>query len=114
MNSPNTGRFPHRSANYSTARRAQLEESLPSVFCRDSRGYDRTFFERHRNAFGSASGVPTAGLRGRFPPRRRDWLLILEAGEIRGAGQMLLGIGLVFLAMGIIRSAGTAAATNRP
>src|ERR1700732_3655037 len=38
--------------------------------------------------------------------------LFLKRAIFRGAGQMLLGIGLVFLAMGIIGSAGTAAATN--
>jgi phosphate:Na+ symporter len=38
--------------------------------------------------------------------------LFLKRALFRGAGQMLLGIGLVFLAMGIISSAGTAAATN--
>jgi hypothetical protein len=38
--------------------------------------------------------------------------LFLKRAIFRGAGQMLLGIGLVFLAMGIIGSAGTAAAKN--
>jgi phosphate:Na+ symporter len=38
--------------------------------------------------------------------------LFLKRAIFRGAGQMLLGIGLVFLAMGIIGSAGTAAAAN--
>jgi len=38
--------------------------------------------------------------------------LFLKRTIFRGAGQMLLGIGLVFLAMGIIGSAGTAAAAN--
>ena len=38
--------------------------------------------------------------------------LFSKRAIFRGAGQMLLGIGLVFLAMGIIGSAGTAAATN--
>jgi phosphate:Na+ symporter len=38
--------------------------------------------------------------------------LFLKRAIFRGAGQMLLGIGLVFLAIGIIGSAGTAAATN--
>lgn len=38
--------------------------------------------------------------------------LFLKRAMFRGTGQMLLGIGLVFLAMGIIGSAGTAAATN--
>src|SRR6202047_2936879 len=38
--------------------------------------------------------------------------LFLKRAIFRGAGQMLLGIGLVFLAMGIIASAGTAAAAN--
>lgn len=39
--------------------------------------------------------------------------LFLKRPIFRGAGQMLLGIGLVFLAMGIISSAGAAAASNR-
>jgi phosphate:Na+ symporter len=38
--------------------------------------------------------------------------LFLKRAIFRGPGQMLLGIGLVFLAMGIIGSAGTAAAAN--
>jgi phosphate:Na+ symporter len=38
--------------------------------------------------------------------------LFLKRAIFRGPGQMLLGIGLVFLAMGIIGSAGTAAAKN--
>jgi phosphate:Na+ symporter len=38
--------------------------------------------------------------------------LFLKRTLFRGAGQMLLGIGLVFLAMGIIGLAGTAAAKN--
>jgi phosphate:Na+ symporter len=38
--------------------------------------------------------------------------LFLQRALFRGVGQMLLGIGLVFLAMGIIGSAGTAAAKN--
>ena len=38
--------------------------------------------------------------------------LFLKRAIFRGAGQMLLGIGLVFLAMGIIGLAGTAAAAN--
>ncbi|HYY27704.1 MAG TPA: Na/Pi cotransporter family protein [Chthoniobacterales bacterium] len=38
--------------------------------------------------------------------------LFLKRAIFRGAGQMLLGLGLVFLAMGIISSAGTAAAAN--
>lgn len=38
--------------------------------------------------------------------------LFLTRAIFRGIGQMLLGIGLIFLAMGIIGSAGTAAATN--
>ena len=38
--------------------------------------------------------------------------LFLKRTIFRGAGQMLLGIGLVFLAMGIIGLAGTAAAAN--
>jgi phosphate:Na+ symporter len=38
--------------------------------------------------------------------------LFLKRAIFRGTGQMLLGIGLVFLAMGIIGSAGTAAAAN--
>jgi phosphate:Na+ symporter len=38
--------------------------------------------------------------------------LFLKRPLFRGAGQMLLGIGLVFLAMGIIGSAGNAAAKN--
>ena len=39
--------------------------------------------------------------------------LFLKRALFRGAGQMLLGIGLVFLAMGMISSAGAAAASNR-
>ncbi|MBV8415980.1 MAG: Na/Pi cotransporter family protein [Verrucomicrobia bacterium] len=39
--------------------------------------------------------------------------LFLKRALFRGAGQMLLGIGLVFLAMGVISSAGAAAASNR-
>src|ERR1700676_5542355 len=39
--------------------------------------------------------------------------LFLKRALFRGAGQMLLGIGLLFLAMGTIASAGTAASTNR-
>ena len=39
--------------------------------------------------------------------------LFLKRAIFRGPGQMLLGIGLVFLAMGIISSAGAAAASNR-
>jgi phosphate:Na+ symporter len=38
--------------------------------------------------------------------------LFLKRAIFRGPGQMLLGIGLVFLAMGIIGSAGTVAAAN--
>jgi phosphate:Na+ symporter len=38
--------------------------------------------------------------------------LFLKRALFRGAGQMLLGIGLIFLAMGIIGSAGNAAAKN--
>ena len=38
--------------------------------------------------------------------------LFLKRPIFRGAGQMLLGIGLVFLAMGIIGSAGATAAKN--
>ncbi|MBV9488755.1 MAG: Na/Pi cotransporter family protein [Verrucomicrobia bacterium] len=39
--------------------------------------------------------------------------LFLQRALFRGVGQMSLGIGLVFLAMGIISSAGTVAAANR-
>src|ERR1700736_1950270 len=38
--------------------------------------------------------------------------MFLKRTLFRGAGQMLLGIGLVFLAMGIIGNAGSAAAAN--
>jgi phosphate:Na+ symporter len=38
--------------------------------------------------------------------------LFLKRAIFRGGGQMLLGTGLLFLAMGIIGSAGTAAAAN--
>src|SRR6202047_4371515 len=38
--------------------------------------------------------------------------LFLKRAIFRGAGQILLGIGLLFLAMGIIGSTGTAAAKN--
>ncbi len=38
--------------------------------------------------------------------------LFLKRALFRGTGQMLLGIGLVFLAMGIVGSAGAEAATN--
>jgi phosphate:Na+ symporter len=39
--------------------------------------------------------------------------LFLKRAIFRGPGQMLLGMGLVFLAMGMISSAGAAAAANR-
>jgi phosphate:Na+ symporter len=49
---------------------------------------------------------------GIFLPAGGIGFLFLKRAIFRGAGQMLLGIGLVFLAMGIIGSAGTAAAAN--
>jgi hypothetical protein len=48
----------------------------------------------------------------RFSTSRRNWLLILEPAVISWRRPDVIGIGLVFLAIGIIGSAGTAAAKN--
>jgi hypothetical protein len=43
------------------------------------------------NGLGSASGVPTSTLRGRFSSHWRNWLLIFEAGDISSSRPDVIG-----------------------